>query len=106
MAFLEKAWAKASGNYEQIVAGWSAESVRFITGAPTTSYYKRTTWTSAAQAWDIISTSDAGKYIMLAATGGVCDLSTSWNGLCNAHAFTILAAYTVSWANGTKTQLF
>lgn len=39
-AFLEKVWAKASGNYESIEAGWSTESLRFLTGAPTTTYIK------------------------------------------------------------------
>ena len=32
--FLEKAWAKANGNYQSIVGGWPSESMRFITGAP------------------------------------------------------------------------
>lgn len=36
--FLEKVWAKASGNYEVVEGGWSEESLRFLTGAPTTTY--------------------------------------------------------------------
>lgn len=42
--FMEKIWAKASGNYEIIEAGWSSEALRFVTGAPTVSYYKNYNW--------------------------------------------------------------
>ena len=34
-AFLEKAWAKLSGNYEFIGSGWEGEAIRFLSGAPT-----------------------------------------------------------------------
>jgi len=34
-AFLEKVWAKLNGNYRFIEGGWTAEVMRFISGAPT-----------------------------------------------------------------------
>lgn len=36
--FIEKAWAKASGNYEFTEAGWPSEAMRFLTGAPSYTY--------------------------------------------------------------------
>jgi Calpain family cysteine protease len=35
LPFMEKVFAKASGNYEIIEGGWFTEAVRFLTGAPT-----------------------------------------------------------------------
>ena len=41
---MEKIWAKVNGNYEMIEGGWGSEPIRFLTGAPTTSYYKGQNW--------------------------------------------------------------
>lgn len=40
VSFVEKIWAKASGSYENAQGGWSAEAVRFLTGAPTLTFTK------------------------------------------------------------------
>jgi hypothetical protein len=37
-AFLEKAWAKLSGNYEFIGNGWEGEAIRFLSGAPSDNF--------------------------------------------------------------------
>mmetsp|Transcript_26510 Transcript_26510/g.36226 ORF Transcript_26510/g.36226 Transcript_26510/m.36226 type:complete len:92 (-) Transcript_26510:1322-1597(-) len=36
--FVEKAWAKMNGNYEQIVGGWMKEAVNFLNNSPATTY--------------------------------------------------------------------
>lgn len=53
--FLEKAWAKLNGNYEIVEGGWGHEVLRFITGAPTESYYKGWNWATVDEAWSVIS---------------------------------------------------
>jgi Calpain family cysteine protease len=35
---MEKVFAKLSGNYVTIEAGWNEEALRILTGAPTVSY--------------------------------------------------------------------
>lgn len=105
--FLEKAWAKSSGNYEFIEAGWAHEAIRFLTGAPTNSYYKDTvtkySWqfSTADEAWNLISSADTKNYIMMAGVAGTSD--SSWNsiGLVQNHAYTIVNAYTVKNADGS-----
>jgi hypothetical protein len=37
--YLEKLWAKVNGNYEVTEGGWPTEAMRFLTGAPSISYY-------------------------------------------------------------------
>ena len=106
-AFLEKVWAKASGNYEIIEGGWSSESLRFLTGAPTVTYYKNYSWFNATQTWNIVTGADLSKYIMLAATPGSSDKNVISNGIAANHAYTLLNAYTVKYANGAeKAKLF
>jgi hypothetical protein len=96
MAFLEKVWAKASGNYEIIVGGWSDESIRFLTGAPTRSIGKGgSAWQTAEQIWDYIISNDNDKYIILVGTPGTTDTATISNGLAANHAYTVLATYIV-----------
>lgn len=105
--FLEKVWAKASGNYEIIEGGWSAEVLRFLTGAPTVSYYKNYNWMNATQAWDICKSADLSKYIMMAATPGTSDKDVISIGIAASHAYTLLNAFTVKFSNGTeKAKLF
>lgn len=57
-AFMEKVWGKASGNYEMVEGGWSHEALRFLTGAPTVSYYKGYNWNDALTAWNLITSAD------------------------------------------------
>lgn len=46
--FLEKAWAKANGNYEMVEGGSASEALRFLTGAPTITYFKDSRGPSAS----------------------------------------------------------
>jgi calpain-15 len=101
-AFMEKIWSKASGNYEMVEGGWAHEALRFLTGAPTTSYYKGSNWNDFTTAWNIITTADSNKYIMMAGTPGSTDKSQVGNGLAASHAYSLLAAYIVRYANGTE----
>jgi len=68
--FLEKAWAKANGNYEIIEGGWGVEAIRFLTGAPTSSYYKGSSYTDAITAWNIVMSADKQNFTMMAGVPG------------------------------------
>jgi hypothetical protein len=62
MAFMEKVWAKASGNYEIIEGGWSSESLRFLLGSPTRSFGRGSgDWASAQSIYDFITNQDVQK---------------------------------------------
>lgn len=54
--FLEKAWAKANGNYEFIENGLSHEAMNFLTGAPTRTFVKGTDVRSPKESFGVILT--------------------------------------------------
>jgi hypothetical protein len=59
MAFMEKVWAKTSGNYEITEGGWTPEVLQFLTGSPTVSIGNgNAPWTSASAIWNYINTQD------------------------------------------------
>lgn len=57
---LEKAWAKASGNYDFLSAGWNNEAIDFVTGAPSTTYNNNNSPINniGVNAWNIINSDD------------------------------------------------
>jgi len=105
--FLEKAWAKVSGNYEFTESGWPDEAMRFLTGAPSYTY-----WTedyTSSEIWDIVSAADSANLIMTAgtpsATGG--DTSVNAVGLAMSHAYSVIGVYKVyDTSNNLKASLF
>lgn len=54
MSFLEKAFSKLMGNYENIGGGWQAESWKILNGAPTRFYTMASINNDANQAWSTI----------------------------------------------------
>jgi hypothetical protein len=69
--------------------------MRFLTGAPTRSYYKDYDYKDAETAWNEISTADPKNFILFAGTPGKSDTETVANGLAASHAYTILSVHTV-----------
>jgi len=55
--FLEKAWAKVSGNYEFTESGWPSEAMRFLTGAPSYTYWVSDY--SSTEIWDLLTAADS-----------------------------------------------
>jgi hypothetical protein len=53
---LEKLWAKVTGNYEMAISGWPSEAIRFLTGAPSYTYYTSSysSSTVASTFWSLI----------------------------------------------------
>jgi calpain-15 len=104
--FLEKAWAKVSGNYEVVEGGWGHEAIRFITGAPTSSFYNDWNIFSADDAWNVLQTADVASHIIMAGTSGSCDAYNLANGLAANHAYTVLSVHNLTNADGTlRTRL-
>lgn len=93
--FLEKAWAKVSGNYEVTEAGWTSEAMRFLTNAPSTTY--KTTEYDVAGLMALVQPADQAGFIMTAgtaiSTGG--DTAVNAVGLAMSHAYTLIGATTI-----------
>jgi hypothetical protein len=94
---LEKVWAKASGNFDFIVAGSPTEAYDFILGCPTIAYDINDASTIAGNigtAFSIVSYAYSMNYIMGASTN-----NTSTYGLATDHAYSILGTYVVAETN-------
>lgn len=104
---LEKLWAKATGNYEMSISGWPTEAIRFLTGAPSYSYYV-SSYTSniATTFWGFITAGAASNYILTASTPASTTGATfNTVGLVNGHAYTVETYVTLTCTNGTTIQL-
>jgi hypothetical protein len=107
----EKFYAKVSGNYEMIEGGWPTEVMRFLTGAPSYTYYIKDFPTSTVlnDVWNLVREGDALNLIMTAGTpsavGG--DSTTNAVGLAMNHAYTIIGAVELMNEDGTvRDRLF
>ena len=89
---LEKAWAKAHGEYGITSGGDSRESLSALTGAPTT--LLRHSEREKEELWDILFSATKKKYIM--STGG----ARSTKGLYSGHAYSLLKAVELNTKNG------
>lgn len=85
---LEKAWAKAHGNYGMVSGGDSREALSALTGAPTT--LLRHSEVEKENLWTVIFNSTKKKYIMSA--GGAKDTQ----GLYSGHAYSLLKAVEIN----------
>lgn len=75
--------------------------LRFITGAPTQSYYKGWNWATSDEAWSILSEADGSKYVIMAGTPGSSDTHTVGNGLAASHAYTVLSLHNLLNQDGS-----
>jgi len=91
---VEKAWAKASGNYEFAIGGWPSEAMRFLTGAP--SYTYSTSDYSSSAIWTALSAADSASLIITAGTPCTgSDSSTNAVGLALSHAYSVIGVKAV-----------
>lgn len=71
VSFLEKAWAKVNGFYEQIRGGQADEVFQFLFGNPTQSIDKgKTLWTNAEDIFQLVAKSDDQQFVIWAGTSG------------------------------------
>ena len=85
---MEKAWAKAHGDFSIIIGGDSRESLTSLTGAPSTIIYHNTI--NKNDFWKILIESTKKKYVMSA--GGAPES----RGLVPGHAYSLLKAIEVN----------
>lgn len=103
---LEKAWAKANGNYEKIISGNSYEAWDFVTSAPHDHIYLTTLSTDAM--WTKVSAADNANNIMALGTyqGGGDTTACAFNLPCG-HAYSLISVATVFNSDRTeKIQLY
>lgn len=94
---LEKAWAKAHGNYAAIAGGDSRESLSSLTGAPTTLIRHNTL--TKDDLWKLLVEADKKKYVI--STGG----ATSIKGLYSGHAYSLMGVIEMNTMNAGVARL-
>ena len=99
-AFLEKLWAKAMGNYEQISAGDTTDAFDFLVNAPSKLYKIKEDNITAEVGWQLISEADKKQYILAANTAAGSDQEQGVLGLPKGHAFTLIGANELKDADG------
>ena len=103
--FLEKAWAKLSGNFEMIEGGWSGEAIRFFSGVPTDHFgVVNYNAIQALSDWQRIKSADTKNWVMVAGVGPgnkTDDPRYTYLGLARNHAYTLINAYNVTFKNGS-----
>lgn len=84
------------------ISGWPTEAVRFLTGAPSYSYYVSSYTDPATSFWSLITSATANNYIVTAGTPSDSTGATFNSvGLVTAHAYTVLGYVTLVNADGT-----
>jgi hypothetical protein len=93
-ALLEKAFAKARGNYEIIEGGNQNEASAFLSGAPTDNFlWTNANWVGSA-AWTMLDNGYSNKYIMSVSTpSSGTDSQASNKGIPLNHAYTVLGTF-------------
>ena len=101
---LEKAWAKAKGNYLIANGDLVKNGIRSLTGIPVFSYSCSTITSTAdvTTAYTRIKAADDAGYLMGASTAGSGnDQVTNGCGVAMSHAYTIVSAFTMTDASNT-----
>ena len=105
MLLLEKAFAKAMGNYAQLIAGWTHRGVDVLTGFPSDAQTHSNL--TETQLWDYVDEGDANGDIMTASShyGSGGDATANGDGIAYSHAYSVIGTTTVTDNAGTTTQL-
>jgi len=101
---LEKAWAKVKGNYLISQGGLVANGLRALTGIPVFMYntIDIKNYSEADTLYETILAADSANYLMGAGTSGNGD-NSEYNscGIAMSHAYSILAAFTMTGTDGS-----
>ena len=98
-AIMEKAWAKMKGNYLNAEGGLVENGIHHLVGIPVVRYSTSsiTSPTEADAAYDVLVAADAANYLMGAGTAGSGnDQVQNSCGIAQSHAYSILAAFTMT----------
>jgi len=90
---LEKAWAKACGNYEKTVIGYASEALRALTGAPV----RFLDHEFEEDIWQIILEADKLKHVVCCSAGKPNLSSADFQsvGLVSDHAYSVVSVHEV-----------
>jgi len=91
---LEKAWAKANDNYENIESGDPEEALSFLTGAPSVVLFNQDEHEDLDTIWQKLLQADRNNYIICSSAGNVIGTSHSEYakiGLSDNHAYSLLS---------------
>ena len=102
---LEKAWAKLYGSYARIESGFTRETMRDLTGAPTEYFIPGEHDNN--KIWQRIKDGEEKDYVMTAGAGDFEDGMEQLNscGLISSHAYSLLAAMEVVNEDGEAINL-
>lgn len=105
---LEKAWAKAHGNYQRIEGGNTAEALMSLTGAYV-DYVFHNQVSNKDALWKNIFTADQQRYIIATAASsaktGKLAASLQAAGIIDAHAYSLLETNPIMTEDGKKIRL-
>lgn len=97
-----------NGNYEFVNGGFVENGLRTFVGAPVFTYdgSSMVTQADAELTWDILVAADAANYVMGAAVYS-SDIGGDTNscGIYVGHAYAIIAAFSITQADGTVTKV-
>jgi len=99
---LEKAWAKAKGNYAQTNGGFVVSGLRALTGAPTFTYALSSYGLSEAETFTLLTAANTENYPMGAGTSAGSDSTYNDCGIAYGHAYSILTTFSMTDAGGTE----
>lgn len=102
---LEKAWAKAKGNYAQADAGFVVSGLRALTGVPTFTYLISSTDFTSSETFDLLAAGESVDYPMGASTTGSSDSVFNDCGIASAHAYSIISTFEMTDASGTSYKM-
>lgn len=92
---LEKAWAKANDNYQNIESGGPEEALSFLTGAPCVTLWHEQEEDGTEAIWQKILQANSNNYMICAGAGGVHGtLESEYDqvGIQTNHAYSVLKA--------------
>lgn len=100
---LEKAWAKARGNYVRANGDTNVNGISTLTGVPVFDYKCSdiTTNSEVTSAYNLMKAGEDAHYIMSAQTAGGTDTTYNRCGIANGHAYSIISAFLLTDQYGT-----
>lgn len=106
-AILEKAWAKVKGNYLNSAWGFNQNGLRVLTGLPVFGYRAGMgDMNNMGAIWQMLEMADEKNFVKSIATAGQGDDSVANGcGIAMSHAYSLLAAFTMTDASGNDHRM-
>jgi hypothetical protein len=107
-ALIEKAWAKVAGNYELANGGFLENGFRSLAGVPVFTYWGEEIINDkeALNLWQLMHAADKLNFIIAASVYKTVAGLTNTCGMVQGHAYSMIAAFEMTEANGTKHKMY